>query len=175
MEKKEITLNENEAPSELKIVQDKLISESPDKYTKGSQVGIKKKIVLNSNLCISLLWVYKYYRHNEFANKTDYYTKQDFFFDLIGTENEYVIKNYTQLKHWDLLAPMPTHPTEIKHKKGWWSITELAIKFCQREVAMPKYAIVQSGVAVEHITEPVMIDDILDEAGLNYEDLINIE
>ena len=175
MEKKEITLNNKEAPSELKQVQDKLISENPEKYTKGSQTGKKKKIALTTNLCISLIWVYKYYRHFEFAKKTEYYTKKDFFFDLIGTDNEYIIKNYTQLKYWDLLAPMPTHPTEIKHKKGWWGITELAIKFCQREVAMPKYAIVQDGVAVGHITKPVMIDELLEKAGIDYADIINID
>ena len=175
MEKKEIKLDDKNAQSELKEVQDKLIKENPEKYTKGTQTGVKKKLVLNANLCISLLWVYKYYRHCEFAKKTDYFQKKDFFFDLIGTENEYIIKNYTQLKYWDLLAPMPTHPTEIKYKKGWWSITEFGIKFCQREVAMPKYAIVQDGVAVEHITEPVMIDELLKDVGLNYEEIINID
>lgn len=170
----EIIINgEDGGLDELKQVQDKLISENPEKYTKGSQTGVKKKLVLNVNLCISLLWVYKYYRYCESANKNDYYTKKDFFFDIIGTDYEYIIKNYTQLRHWDLLAPMPTHPTEIKYKKGWWGITEFGIKFCQREIAMPKYAIVQDGMAVGHITKPVMIDELLEKKGYNYDDLIN--
>lgn len=170
----EIIINgEDGGLDELTQVQDKLISENPEKYTKGSQTGVKKKLVLNVNLCISLLWVYKYYRYCESANKNDYYTKKDFFFDVIGTDYEYIIKNYTQLRHWDLLAPMPTHPTEIKYKKGWWGITEFGIKFCQREIAMPKYAIVQDGMAVGHITKPVMIDELLEKKGYNYNDLIN--
>ena len=136
MEKREITLTDKNVKSEIKEVQDKLIAENPEKYTKGSQTGKKKKLVLNANLCISLLWVYKYYRHHELAKKEDYYTKKDFFFDLIGTDNEYIIKNYTQLKHWDLLAPMPTHPTKIIYKRGWWGITEFGnMKFNDKNCA----------------------------------------
>jgi hypothetical protein len=169
----DIIINGEDGLSELRQVQDKLISENPEKYTKGSQKGVKKKLVLNVNLCLSLIWVYKYYRYCESANKNDYYTKKDFFFDIIGTDYEYIIKNFTQLRHWDLLAPMPTHPTEIKYKKGWWGITDFGIKFCQREIAMPKYAIVQDGMAVGHITKPVMIDELLEKKGYNYDDLIN--
>jgi hypothetical protein len=38
---------------------------------------------------------------------------------------------------------------------------------------MPKYAIVQDGMAVGHITKPVMIDELLEKKGYNYDDLIN--
>ena len=175
MEKREITLTDKNVKSEIKEVQDKLIAENPEKYTKGSQTGKKKKLVLNANLCVSLLWVYKFYRHYELAKQEEYYTKKSFFFDLIGTDSEYVIKNYTHLKHWDLLAPMPTHPTKVIYKRGYWGITELGIKFSQREVAMPKYAIVQDGIAVEHITEPVMIDEVLKDAGLYYDNLLKVD
>jgi len=169
-----MNIQETNDLSELKQVQDKLIEQNPQKYTRGTGYGIEKKIRLNSDLCVSLIWIYKFYRHSEFVDIENYYTKKDFFFDLGTSEHKSIIKNYTQLRHWDLIAPMPTHPTEIKHKRGWYGITDYGIKFCQRELAMPKYAIIQNNMAIKHITIPVMIDDVLRDSNLVYDDLINI-
>jgi hypothetical protein len=170
-----IKAKEQDNASDLKKAQDVLIEKHPEKYFKHKGVGIERKLLLSGNLCIALLWIYKFYRHNEFADKEKYYTKNEFFFDTLGTSDyEKIFSKYTQLKHWDLIAPMPTHPTEVKYKKGYWGITEFGIKFCQREVAMPKYAIVQNDIATKHITNPIMIDDALKEIGLDYDDLINL-
>ena len=172
MEEKKIdTKNISE---ELKEVQSELIQRNPEKYVKHKKGDRVYKMKLTPAMCVSLLWIYKFYRHNENADTDKYYTKEDFFPDLIGDkEFNHLIKDYTKLKHWYLITPMPTHPDKVIYKKGYWGITDNGIKFCQREVAMPKYALVSNGFAHSHITTPPqMIEDILTEAGADYNELI---
>ena len=69
---------------------------------------------------------------------------------------------------------MPTSPTEIIYKKGYWGISENALAFCQKEIGMPKYAYVYNGFAYEHKPYPVMIEEVLSEAGIQYKELILI-
>ncbi len=161
----------------LRQEQDKLINaeNSPYKRPKPPK-GVKlRKTSLTANMCISLLWIYKFYRYNENAVLGQYYSRKDFFGDLMEANEESIISNYTHLKYWGLIEPMPTSPTEIKYKKGYWGITENGIGFCQKEIAMPKYALVYKDFPYEHITNSyVMIDELLKEHNLNYEDLIKI-
>ena len=65
---------------------------------------------------------------------------------------------------------MPTSPTEVKYKKGWYGITENGISFVQQEIALPKYAFVYNDFAYEHNPIPLMITDLLSKAEL--EDLL---
>ena len=67
---------------------------------------------------------------------------------------------------------MPLHPTKVIYKKGYYGITENGIAFVQKEVAMCKYALVYNNFAYEHNTIPVMINDVLKEAGYDYNELI---
>ena len=70
---------------------------------------------------------------------------------------------------------MPTHPTKIIYKKGYWGLTENGVAFCQKEIAMPKYALVYNDFPYEHITSSyVMIDEILKDENLDYNELIKI-
>ena len=62
---------------------------------------------------------------------------------------------------------MPTSPTEVIYKKGWWGITENGIKFIQKEIGLPKYAEVYEDFAYNHIVEKsVMITDLIDDVEL---------
>ena len=61
------------------------------------------------------------------------------------------------------------------YKKGYWGITENGIAFCQKEIAMPQFALVYNDFPYEHITNKyVMIDELLAENNLVYDDLIQI-
>ena len=158
---------------DLKGMHDMLYSDDeqlkPD-LPKGAKL---KKLTLTPNLCISLIWIYKYYRHNENAEEGQYYTKQDFFSEiLIDGEHKNIVRNFTNLCHWDLITKMPLHPTKIIYKKGYYGLTENGIAFVQKEVAMCKHALVYNNFAYEHNTIPVMINDVLQEAGYDYNELI---
>lgn len=138
----------------------------------GQKVKLYSRTI-TAEMCVALILIYKYYRHHPNAKTNEYYTKDDFFADILTDKDaKYIINDFTKLKYWDLIAPMPTHPTKIIHKKGYWGITDNGVKFVQREVAMPKYALVYNDMVDSHITKPVMIDDILEEAGFDYEELL---
>jgi hypothetical protein len=65
--------------------------------------------------------------------------------ELISSGNEYVLGNFTKLKYWDIIAPMPIGKKvngKIVHKKGYFALTENGVKFAQREIGLPKYAFV---------------------------------
>lgn len=164
-----------EIKEDLKGVQDKLISAEGSPYLKPKKPEGAKLIrkTLTPKLCISLLWIYKYYRHHENAAEGKYFTRKDFFSDLLSNkEHKNLVSNYTNLKYWDLLMQMPLSPTEVIYKKGYYGITENGIAFVQREIALPKYALVYKNFAYEHQTIPVRIDEILEEAGYDYNELI---
>lgn len=65
-------------------------------------------------MAICILYMLKFYRYSEKAEEYQYYTKDDFFSELILSGNEYVLENFTKLKYWDIIAPMPTGK-----KKKW--------------------------------------------------------
>lgn len=141
----------------------------------GQKVKLYSRTI-TAEMCVALILIYKYYRHSPNAKTNEYYTKEDFFSEILTDKDaNYIINDFTKLKYWDLVAPMPTHPTKIKYKKGYWGITDNGVKFVQREVAMPKYALVYNDMVDSHITEPVMIDDILKEAGFDYGELLKID
>ena len=126
---------------------------------------------LTRDLSVCLTFAYRYYKYHPNAEVGQYYSKQDLFAELkqnVGEElcNK-ITRNYTRLKYWDLLVPMPTSPTEVIYKKGWWGITENGIKFIQKEIGLPKYAEVYEDFAYNHIVEKsVMITDLIDDVEL---------
>lgn len=161
---------------EVREIQNALSSEANSPYIKQElpEGESYTKRTLTLNLCLCAIWAYKYYKYNEKAEFGQYYRKQDFFHQLLqSTDTKNIVNNYTRLKYWDLLVPMPTSPTEVIYKKGWWGITETTIKFIQREIGLPKYALTYNDLAYEHITNPfVMIEDILKEYELDYTELL---
>lgn len=149
---------------DLSNVQQELINRGDGKYTKTEKPKDAKytRRELTRNLAICLLFVYKHYRYSDDVKITDYFPKRILLQYLKDFPN--ITKNFNRLKYWDLIQPMPTSPTEIIYKKGWYGITENGLAFIQQEVGLPKYAFVYNDFAYEHQTNPyLMITDLIKE------------
>ena len=69
---------------------------------------------------------------------------------------------------------MPTHPTKVIYKDGYFGITENGIKFAQREIGVPKTAYSYNGEIESYESDFTTIEKIINDAGLNYDELIKI-
>jgi len=170
-----MSLREGDTTSkEAKRIKDTV---TKDKITFCNVCGTEAKLhtyKLNLQMCISLIEIVKFYRHNPDADESKYYTKEDFF---AGNLEEYgeLFENFELLHHWDLISRMPTRPDKIVYKDGWYGITENGIKFVQREIGVPKTCYAYNGETDSFESDFVLLDEILTEAGLKYEDLIKVE
>jgi hypothetical protein len=157
--KESVITNEND----LSLIQDELINRGGGSYFKKEKPQDKSEYTkrkLTRNLAICLIFVYKHYRHTENVLITDYFPKRIFTQYLKDFPN--ITNHFNRLKYWDLIQQMPTSPTEVKYKKGWYGITENGIAFVQQEIGMPKYAFIYNDFAHEHQTNPyVMITDLI--------------
>ena len=153
--------------NELNDIQNNLVEKSDGKFLKSAKPKDAKytRMELTRNLAICMLFVYKHYKFGDGVNQTDYFPKRVLLQYLKQFPN--ITKNFSRLRHWDLIAPMPTSPTEVIYKKGWYGITENGIAWIQKEIAMPKYAFVWDGFAHEHKPIPTMITDLVKEDELN--------
>jgi hypothetical protein len=151
--------------NELNSIQDELVSNSGGKFIKlPKPIDAKyKRKTLTRDMAICLVFVYKHYRYSD-ALITDYFPKRV----LLQYIKDFprICDSYVKLKYWDLITPMPTSPTEVIYKKGWYGITENCLAFIQKEIALPKYAFVYNGFAYEHNPIPVMITDLINEEDL---------
>jgi hypothetical protein len=154
--------------NELKNIQQELINRGDGKYIrqpKPQDVKYTRK-ELTKDMAICLVFVYKHYRYSENTELTDYFPKKILLQYLKSYPN--ITRNFHKLKYWDLITPMPTSPTEVIYKKGWYGITENGIAFIQQEIGLPKYAFVWNDFAYEHQTNPyVMITDLIQEDELD--------
>ncbi|MEN8882698.1 MAG: hypothetical protein ABF244_00495 [Flavobacteriaceae bacterium] len=153
--------------NELNDIQNNLVDKSEGKFLKSNKPKDAKytRMTLTRNMAICLVFVYKHYKYGDGVKETDYFPKRILLQYLKSFPN--VTKNFARLKHWDLIAPMPTSPTEVIYRKGWYGLTENGIAFIQKEIALPKYAYVWNGFAYEHKPIPVMITDLINELELN--------
>lgn len=130
------------------------------------------KRTITPTMAIALIEMLKFYRYKEGVTLGEYYTKEEFFTYL---EPEMYV-DYTLLYNWDLIEPQGNHPVKFIKKRGYWRITDNGIKFALMEVAVPKFAIIYNGEVSEHITTPpLMIDEVLKNAGLDYYELIKLK
>ena len=107
------------------------------------------------------------YKHDKYSDVliTDYYPRKTLLQYL--EKFPHITRNFPHLKYWDCINQMPTSPTEIIYKKGWYGITENGIAFIQKEIGLPKYALVHNDFAYEHTTNPyVMITDFFSDEEL---------
>ena len=149
---------------ELTKIQDELVNRADSKYlkTKLPEGAKLKKTKLTTSMAICLIFVYKHYRYTPDVEITDYFPKHILLQYLRDMKN--LTRSFHKLKYWDLIQPMPTSPTEVIYKKGWYGITENGIAFVQREIGLPKYAFVYNDFAYEHQTNPYyMITDLIDD------------
>lgn len=165
-EKMNLQTSENKVDdiNELKSIQAELLNRNDSNYViKELPKDAKlKKIQLTRKMALCLVFVYKHYRYSENVLETDYFPKKVLLQYLIDFPN--ITSSFDKLKYWDLIQPMPTSPTEVIYKKGWYGITENGIKFVQQEIGLPKYAFVYNNLAYEHQTIPYyMITDLIEE------------
>ena len=169
---KKLGLNQIQGSSQITLEQEANRIKLESKSSKGTICaccGNKVKLyrrTITYDMAICILYMLKFYRYSEKAEDYQYYTKEDFFSELISSGNEYVLGNFTKLKYWDIIAPMPTGKKvngKIVHKKGYFSLTENGVKFAQREIGLPKYAFVYNDQVNHHSTNDFIysIDDIL--------------
>tara|TARA_R100001015_G_C4591776_1_gene147236 strand:+ start:114 stop:653 length:540 start_codon:yes stop_codon:yes gene_type:complete len=152
---------------EFNKIQDELVEKTKGKFFKAQKPnGVKfTRKTLTKNLVSCLIFTYKHFKYSD-GLITDYYQKKDLLHYL--NEFPHLIRNFHHLKYWDCIQQMPTSPTEIIYKKGWYGITENGIAFVQKEIGLPKYALVHNDFAYEHTTNPyVMITDFFTDEELN--------
>lgn len=154
--------------NELKDIQQELINRGDGKYvrqTKPNDVKYTRKEITR-DMAICLVFVYKHYRYSEGVKITDYFPKRVLMQYLKSFRN--ITRNFHKLKYWDLICQMPTSPTEIIYRKGWYGITDNGVAFIQKEIGLPKYAFIWNDFAYEHQTNPyVMITDLIGEEELD--------
>jgi hypothetical protein len=150
--------------TELKDIQEELINRGDGKYVRQDKPYDAKytRRTITKDMAICLVFIYKHFRYAEGVKSTDYFPKRI----LLQYLKEYpnITRNFHRLKYWDLICPMPTSPTEVIYKKGWYGLTENGIGFIQKEIGLPKYAFVWNDFAYEHQTNPyLMITDLIEE------------
>ena len=154
----------------------KRIKDNAKKGTVCRACGSEAKVIthtLDFQKIVSLIEIVKFFRHHPDADVDKYYTKEDFF---SGSLEEYgdLFKGFEQLHFWDLIARMPTHPTKVIYKEGYFGITDNGIKFVQREIGVPQTAYSYNGEIESYESDFITLDDILTKVGLDYDDLIKV-
>jgi hypothetical protein len=136
-----------------------------------NRLAKEKKVKLNKSLCLSLLHVLKYYRYcPDDISYLDYFNLQELFFD-----NNHLVKNFPKLEYWDLIEAKGELVDGVFIKeKNMWRISENGIKYAQREIAVPVYAITYDGIVEGHQLQPyATIDEILEIDDNAYNELID--
>lgn len=125
---------------------------------------------LTSSLCMAMVEILKYYRHTDKVELLDYFHIDDIFKD-----NPRLKVDFPKLQYWDLIeAKGKMVGGKFVKTYGYYRISENGLKFAQREVAVPIFAIVYNNVVQGHQLNPyATIDKILAEDGVDYEMIVN--
>lgn len=141
---------------------------------------------LTAKQCLALLHILKWYRYTEGSVQIvqDQEVFEFFHINDMFKDNPQFKNDFTQLLYWDLIETKgrmvsvgKKNPTEkIVVSKGYFRISEAGVKFAQRETAIPITAVVYNGKVEAHKLYPYKtIEEILTEAGYDYEEVINEE
>ena len=151
---------------ELQSLQKSIVKNSDDKiqyFIPSPDSKITKKY-LTKKMVSCLIFVYRHYKYSG-CDIRDYFSKKDLLKDIRHDKN--LISDFRHLKYWDLICQMPTSPNEIIYKKGWYGITNTAIRFIQAEIGLPKISYIAEKRVFKHQTIPyVMISDYFTEKQL---------
>lgn len=139
---------------------------------------------LNAKQCLALLHILKWYRYSEDSVNIVEGNEVYEFFNIaeMFKDNPKLKVDFQKLLYWDLIETKgrmvkigKKNPKEkIIVNKGYYRISLEGVKFAQRETAIPITAIVYNGQVEAHKLIPYKtIEEILSEAGYNYEDLMN--
>jgi hypothetical protein len=126
---------------------------------------------LTPQLCVALIEVLKWYRHNPNEVSTlDYFELDDIFKD-----NPKLKVDFSKLQYWDLIeAKGKLVRGKFVKNYGWYRISDNGVKFAQREVAVPVTAIVYNNEVKGHVINPhSTIEQILSEAEIDYDFIID--
>ncbi len=148
---------------ELQTLQKSIVKNSDDKiqyFIPSPDSKITKKY-LTKKMVSCLIFVYRHYKYSG-CEITDYFPKKILLRDI--RKNKNLISDFTSLKYWDLICQMPTSPTKVIYKRGWYGITNTAIRFLQKEIGLPKTSYIAEKRVFKHQTIPyVMITDYFSE------------
>jgi len=76
-----------------------------------------------------------------------------------------------KLKHWQLVEQMP-NLNEDKKTSGYWRITMRGIAFAQKQITVPKYALLYLDEVIEFSEERITLADALPD-WFSYRELMN--
>lgn len=179
MENKE--QNQNGEPSRVQGFQtDKLkISEFRDSIKgdyKGkicptcNRMAREQKRKISPIHCLALLHILKYYRYTENVDTLDYFNTRELFAD-----NKELMIDFQKLTYWDLIEAKGKIVNGVfRREVNKYRISENGIKFAQREIAIPIYAIVYDGIVEGHQLQPyATIEQILKIDSEQYDKLMD--
>lgn len=123
---------------------------------------------LSPIMCLALIEIYKFYKHHPEADLDEYYTKEDFFFNL----EDWMYADFQKLVYFDCIEPQFTSPKKPIKKRGYFRITKHGVDFAQREIGLPTFCYAYNGEVEEHGTTFKTIDEILLERDIKYDEII---
>ena len=135
-----------------------------------NRLAKEKKVKLNKSLCLSLLHALKYYRYTENIDALDYFNVRELF-----SENKHFISDFAKLQFWDLIEAKGKLVDGVFQKeRNMFRISENGIKYAQREIAVPIYAIIYDGAVEGHQLQPyATIEEILGVNSGEYENFLD--
>ena len=135
-----------------------------------NRLAKEKKVKLNKSLCLSLLHALKHYRYTEGIDTLDYFNMRELFSD-----NKHFIADFPKLQYWDLIEAKGELVDGVFQKeRNMFRISENGIKYAQREIAVPIYAILYDGAVEGHQLKPyATIEEILGVNSGEYENLLD--
>lgn len=135
-----------------------------------NRMAREQKRKISPTHCLALLHILKYYRFTENVDILDYFNVRELF-----AENRELLIDFQKLTYWDLIEAKGKIVNGVfRRETNKYRISENGIKFAQREVAIPIYAIVYDGVVEGHQLQPyATIEEILKIDSEQYENLMD--
>jgi hypothetical protein len=91
---------------------------------------------------------------------------------FVGRLKSQRMREWSRLKHWDLLERRPVNPDEVV--RGYWRITRLGVDFVNGRLRVPVRKWIFKDSVVDVSEELVSIHEILSGPGFTLEDLHNL-
>ena len=81
--------------------------------------------------------------------------------------------DWTKMRFWKLIEPMPGIRTDGSPRVGYWRITEKGVKFLAGQIKIPKIAVVYNNTLVKFSDESVDVHECL-KKNFDYNDLMKM-